>query len=106
MGESSESIILGNEAKIKKSSKRSIVIGNSAKVENKNITTTLTELEMSAIAIGTSAIANAQNSVALGNEAQVSMENSVALGNKSHTKYFYQDDNNKNTATLSGKRCD
>ncbi|QQF85358.1 hypothetical protein JFL55_05985 [Histophilus somni] len=57
---------------------------------------------MSAIAIGTSATANAQNSVAFGNEAQVSMENSVALGNKSHTKYFYQDDNNKNIATLIG----
>ncbi|TDF37033.1 hypothetical protein E2R48_10050, partial [Histophilus somni] len=118
LGKSGESIVLGNSAKLDDHASKSIVIGNGAKVENINKTKKIDEmhwpedekyrkgekeLEMSAIAIGTSAIANAQNSVALGNEAQVSMENSVALGNKSHTKYFYQDDNNKNTATLSGK---
>ncbi|THA20735.1 hypothetical protein E5361_09575, partial [Histophilus somni] len=104
LGKSSESIILGNSATVTDQAKKSIAIGNSAKVENKNITTSLTEQEMSAIAIGTSATANAQNSVAFGNEASVSMENSVALGNKSHTKYFYQN-GNKNTATLSGKEA-
>ncbi|QQF90268.1 hypothetical protein JFL57_05795 [Histophilus somni] len=101
LGKSSESIILGNSATVTDQAKKSIAIGNGAKVENKNITTSLTEQEMSAIAIGTSATANAQNSVAFGNEAQVSMENSVALGSKSHTKYFYQN-GNKNTATLIG----
>ncbi|TDF36224.1 hypothetical protein E1290_08835, partial [Histophilus somni] len=120
VGESSESIILGNEAKIKKSSKRSIVIGNSAKVENKNITTTLTELEMSAIAIGTSSSVyatkgvalgdnasigkDASSSIALGNNAEATMQNSVALGYQSTTKYFYSEsDTQKSTATFSGK---
>ncbi|WP_249961558.1 YadA-like family protein [Histophilus somni] len=120
VGESSESIILGNEAKIKKSSKRSIVIGNSAKVENKNITTTLTEPEMSAIAIGTSSSVyavkgvalgdnasigkDAHSSMALGNETKADMMNSVALGYRSTTIYFYdKNDANKSTAVLSGK---
>ncbi|WP_143432688.1 hypothetical protein, partial [Histophilus somni] len=117
LGKSGESIVLGNSATLEEHASKSIVIGNGAKVENTKKDDTIKklswpedekyrngekELEMSAIAIGTSATANAQNSVAFGNEAQVSMENSVALGNKSHTKYFYQDDNNKNIATLIG----
>ncbi|WP_249960688.1 YadA-like family protein [Histophilus somni] len=129
-GLSSESIVLGNSASLKDHASKSIVIGNGAKVENKrsdkeNEINKLkmqsflgdnVELEMSAISIGTNSYVyaekgialgnsakielNANNSMALGNSAEATMQNSVALGYKSHTKYFYQDDNNKNTATL------
>ncbi|WP_406812310.1 YadA-like family protein [Histophilus somni] len=127
-GLSSESIVLGNSASLKDHASKSIVIGNGAKVENKKKQEKIsalrwpqtgdnTELEMSAISIGTNsyvyaekgiALGNsvkieldANNSMALGNSAEATMENSVALGYKSHTKYFYQN-GNKNTATLRG----
>ncbi|THA40403.1 hypothetical protein E5428_09475, partial [Histophilus somni] len=45
---------------------------------------------------------NAKNSVALGNNSSSSSENSVALGYRSTTNYFYKDDTDKTTASLTG----
>ncbi|TFI32322.1 hypothetical protein E4M08_09325, partial [Histophilus somni] len=100
LGESSESIVLGNSASIKDQAKKSIVIGNGAKVENQdpekdsNLTklkwSTIgddrhkVELEMSAIAIGTGSSVYAVKGVALGDNASIGKDahSSMALGNE------------------------
>ncbi|THA21438.1 hypothetical protein E5361_05595, partial [Histophilus somni] len=100
LGESSESIVLGNSASIKDQAKKSIVIGNGAKVENQDPekASKLThlqwstvgddkhkvELEMSAIAIGTGSSVYAVKGVALGDNASIGKDahSSIALGNE------------------------
>ncbi|TJY47319.1 ESPR-type extended signal peptide-containing protein, partial [Histophilus somni] len=75
-------------------SEKGIALGDNAKIEADS---------ENAIAFGATSKATKKSAMALGNETEATMENSVALGYKSHTKYFYANDNSKNTATLSGQ---